>query len=67
MVGIHAEDIPVNFLKQHKVWLITLAAGAVSFLTPSVNAFIASHSQYAIAGGTLWGIVNAWAKSPVQK
>ena len=56
----------MNFLKTHKVWLVTLAAGAVSFLTPSVNSYVASHSQYGIAVATMWGIATAWSKSPRQ-
>jgi hypothetical protein len=54
----------MNFLNTHRVWLITLAAGLVSFLTPSVNTFVTSHSQYGIAIATVWGIATAWAKSP---
>jgi hypothetical protein len=54
----------MSFFKTHRVWLITLAAGAVSFLTPSINAFVASHSQYGIGVATVWGIATAWAKSP---
>jgi hypothetical protein len=56
----------MNFLKAHKVWLITLAAGGVSFLTPSVNSFVSSHPQYGVAVATLWGVAAAWAKSPRQ-
>jgi hypothetical protein len=52
------------FLNKHKVWLATIAAGAISFLTPSMQEFIKNHSQYAVVVGTLWGFAAAWAKSP---
>jgi hypothetical protein len=56
----------MKFLAAHKAWLITLAAGAVGFLTPSVNAYITAHPQTTVALGTVWGIATALAKSPRQ-
>ena len=56
----------MTFLKAHAVWITTAAAGLIGFLTPSVNAYIASHPGSAVALGTLWGITAAWAKSPRQ-
>ncbi len=56
----------MKFLKEHRVWLTTAAVGLISFLTPSVTHFIASHPQYGVAGATLWGVATAWAKSPNQ-
>lgn len=56
----------MKFLAAHKVWLITLVAGGIGFLTPSVNAYVGSHAQTGIAIATVWGIATAWAKSPRQ-
>jgi hypothetical protein len=55
-----------NFLIAHKAWLSVVALGAISFLTPSINAFVTSHPQYSIAISTVVGFVAAWAKSPKQ-
>lgn len=55
-----------SFLKVHRVWLTTAVVGLVSFFTPSVNAYVSNHPQYAVAVSALWGIAAAWAKSPKQ-
>lgn len=55
-----------NFLITHRVWLITVGAGLVTFLTPSVQGFIAAHPQYAASVGTMWAVAAAWSKSPDQ-
>lgn len=54
----------MSFFKAHAVWLTTVAVGLVSFLTPSVQAFVAVHPQYAVTVGTIWGVAAAWARSP---
>jgi hypothetical protein len=56
----------MNFLKAHKVWLAVAVGGLISFLNPSIQAFVASHPQYAVTISTLVGIATAWAKSPKQ-
>lgn len=55
-----------QFLKVHKAWLITIAAGLVGFLTPSVNQYVAAHPQSAVTIASIWAIATAWAKSPRQ-
>jgi len=56
----------MNFIKIHRVWISSAAAGVVLFLTPSVNSYFAAHPQTAVAGATFWAIATAWAKSPRQ-
>ncbi len=55
-----------QFISGHWVWITSACAGLVLFLTPSVNAYIASHPQNAVAVGGVWAVVNALAKSPRQ-
>jgi hypothetical protein len=56
----------ISFLKSHKTWLLTAAAGAVAFAEPSINAYVAGHPGKAIIFANLWAIATAWAKSPRQ-
>jgi len=56
----------MKFIAAHKAWLITLAAGAVGFLTPSINVYVTSHPQAGILIATAWGVATSWAKSPRQ-
>jgi hypothetical protein len=56
----------LQFLKSHKTWLLTAAAGAVAFAEPSINAYVAGHPGKAIVFANLWAIATAWAKSPRQ-
>jgi hypothetical protein len=57
----------VNFLKAHKVWLAAAVGGLISFLHPSIQAFVVAHPQDAVAVGTVVSIATAWAKSPRQQ
>lgn len=54
------------FVKAHWVWISTGVLGAISFLQPSIQAFVSGHPQYAVAVSTLVGVAAAWAKSPNQ-
>jgi hypothetical protein len=54
------------FLKTHWVWISTAVLGLVSFLNPSIQAYVGSHPQYAVAISTGVGVLTAWAKSPNQ-
>jgi hypothetical protein len=56
----------MNFIKTHRVWITSAAAGAIMFLTPSVTVYFTAHPQVGIAGATVWAIATAWAKSPRQ-
>jgi hypothetical protein len=52
------------FVKAHWVWISTAVLGLISFLTPSVQAFVGTHPQYSVAITTAVSIATAWAKSP---
>ena len=56
----------MNFLKAHWVWLTSALAALIGFLTPSVNAWVAGHPQYAVAVTGVWTVLAALAKSPRQ-
>lgn len=54
----------MTWMKKHWPWLLTAAAGLVTFIDPSVQAYAGAHSQSASIVLTLWGIALHWAKSP---
>ena len=54
------------FLKSHWVWISTAALGVLSFLNPSIQAFVGGHPQYAVVVSTVVGVATAWAKSPAK-
>jgi len=54
------------FVKAHWVWISAGTLGVISFLNPSIQAFVGTHPQYAVAVSTIVGIATAWAKSPNQ-
>ena len=54
------------FLKSHWVWISTAALGVLSFLNPSIQAFVGGHPQYAVIVSTVVGVATAWAKSPAE-
>ena len=54
------------FVKAHWVWISTATLGLISFLHPSIQAFVGTHPQYAVAVSTAVGVATAWAKSPAQ-
>jgi 3-deoxy-D-manno-octulosonic-acid transferase len=54
------------FVKAHWVWISTASLGLLSFLQPSIQAFVGTHPQYAVAVSTVVGVAAAWAKSPQQ-
>lgn len=56
----------MTWIKKHAPWLLTLAAGSVAFLDPSVQAYTSAHPQSAALIGALWAVAAAWAKSPRQ-
>lgn len=64
--GQHMNKV-TNFIKTHKVWLSVAVGGLVSFLEPSIQAFVASHPQYVVAVSTLVGVLASFAKSPTQE
>jgi hypothetical protein len=49
-----------------KMWptLLTVAAGSVAFLSPSVQAYAGAHAAYSVPILTVWGIALHWATSP---
>jgi len=53
-------------ISNHWVWISAAILGAVSFLNPSIQAFVSGHPQYAVAITTGVSILTAWAKSPNQ-
>jgi hypothetical protein len=55
-----------TFAKAHWVWISTAMLGLLSFLQPSIQAFVGTHPQYAVAVSTAVGVAAAWAKSPSQ-
>jgi len=56
----------VKFLNAHKVWLSAAALGLLSFLHPSIQAFVGTHPQYTVAIATAVSVATSWAKSPTQ-
>lgn len=55
----------VPHLKQWWAVHVTWVALAVSFLTPSVNAWVAAHPSYAVSLGAIWAIILHLLPSPV--
>jgi hypothetical protein len=49
-----------------KLWpsLVTLGAGLILFLAPSVQAYAGAHPAYSVPILTLWGFFLHWAQSP---
>jgi hypothetical protein len=49
-----------------RMWptLLTLGAGAVAFLSPSVQAYAGAHPSLSVPILTVWGIALHWATSP---
>jgi hypothetical protein len=54
-------------LKKLLPTLVTVGAGLVVFLTPSVQAYAGAHAAYSVPIVTVWGVLLHWAQSPIQK
>lgn len=52
-----------------KLWptLVTLAAGAIVFISPSVETYAHAHANYSVPILTVWMIFLHWAQSPRAK
>lgn len=55
-----------QFIQAHWVWITSATLGTISFLKPSLQAFVSAHPQYSVAVATAISVAAAWANSPRQ-
>lgn len=46
-----------NLLKKYWPTILTLSAGAMTFLTPSIQAYAAKHAVYSVPLLTVWTVL----------
>lgn len=56
----------INHLKQWWATHLTLIAGIVTFLTPSVQSWVTSHPKSSVTVASLWAIITNLVPSPVH-
>ena len=54
----------MQILKRYWPSIATAAAGLLTFLTPSVQAYAAQHAAYSVPLLTVWGVVLHHLPSP---